>query len=110
MRPSIVSASLNEPYPGWVDNFNGNLDDYDCGNNFNYYYHDDHKHQNIKIINNPIKISGPSGIIAAAGKGIMRTLHCKFVFAIIIIITVIVMIMIIIIIIIVIIIIIIINQ
>jgi len=42
MRPSIVSASLNEPYPGWVDNFNG-----------------------------------PSGIIAAAGKGIMRTLHCK---------------------------------
>lgn len=23
MRPSIVSASLNEPYPGWVDNFNG---------------------------------------------------------------------------------------
>ena len=24
MRPSIVSASLNEPYPGWVDNFNGN--------------------------------------------------------------------------------------
>jgi len=42
MRPSIVSASLKEPYPGWVDNFNG-----------------------------------PSGIIAAAGKGIMRTLHCR---------------------------------
>lgn len=42
MRPSIVSASYKEPYPGWVDNFNG-----------------------------------PSGIIAAAGKGIMRTLFCK---------------------------------
>merc|ERR1711990_398204 len=42
MRPRIVSASLNEPYPGWVDNFNG-----------------------------------PSGIIAAAGKGIMRTLHSR---------------------------------
>ena len=23
MRPSIVSASLREPYPGWVDNLNG---------------------------------------------------------------------------------------
>ena len=23
MRPSIVSASVKEPYPGWVDNFNG---------------------------------------------------------------------------------------
>ena len=23
MRPSIVSASYKEPYPGWVDNFNG---------------------------------------------------------------------------------------
>ena len=23
MRPSIVSASWREPYPGWVDNFNG---------------------------------------------------------------------------------------
>jgi len=42
MRPSIVSASLREPTPGWVDNFNG-----------------------------------PSGIIAGAGKGIMRTLFCK---------------------------------
>jgi len=23
VRPSIVGASLNEPLPGWIDNFNG---------------------------------------------------------------------------------------
>ena len=42
MRPSIVSASLREPCPGWVDNFNG-----------------------------------PSGIMAGAGTGVLRTLYCK---------------------------------
>jgi len=42
MRPSIVSASLREPCPGWVDNFNG-----------------------------------PSGILAGAGTGVLRTLYCK---------------------------------
>lgn len=41
-RPSIVSAALREPVPGWVDNFNG-----------------------------------PSGVIAGAGKGVLRTLYCR---------------------------------
>ncbi|CAM4477791.1 fatty acyl-CoA reductase 2 isoform X3 [Lepidochelys kempii] len=38
IRPSIVGASWHEPFPGWIDNFNG-----------------------------------PSGIIIAAGKGILQT-------------------------------------
>jgi len=42
MRPSIVSASVKEPCPGWVDNYNG-----------------------------------PSGVLAAVGKGILRTLYSK---------------------------------
>jgi len=42
IRPSIVTASWKEPFPGWIDNFNG-----------------------------------ATGVIAAAGKGIMRTLFCK---------------------------------
>ncbi|XP_069484627.1 fatty acyl-CoA reductase 2 [Ambystoma mexicanum] len=39
IRPSIVGASWQEPFPGWIDNFNG-----------------------------------PSGILIAAGKGILRTM------------------------------------
>ena len=58
MRPSIVSASLNEPYPGWVDNFNGNHKYQDFNNNFNYYYqyHDDHKNQNNQSLNEPYRM------------------------------------------------------
>lgn len=42
MRPSIVSASWKEPFPGWVDNLNG-----------------------------------PTGILAAAGVGLMQTIYAK---------------------------------
>lgn len=42
MRPSIVSASWKEPFPGWVDNLNG-----------------------------------PTGILAAAGVGLMQTMYAK---------------------------------
>jgi len=42
MRPSIVTAAWKEPFPGWVDNFNG-----------------------------------ATGVLAAAGAGLMRTLYCK---------------------------------
>jgi len=42
IRPSIVTASWKEPFPGWVDNFNG-----------------------------------PTGVLAGAGAGLMRTLYCK---------------------------------
>ena len=41
MRPSIVTASWKEPFPGWVDNLNG-----------------------------------PTGILAAAGVGLMQTMYC----------------------------------
>jgi len=41
VRPSIVSASWQEPVPGWVDNLNG-----------------------------------PTGMIAGASKGVLRTLYC----------------------------------
>uniref|UniRef100_A0A8D0BLD0 Fatty acyl-CoA reductase n=1 Tax=Salvator merianae TaxID=96440 RepID=A0A8D0BLD0_SALMN len=41
IRPSIVGASWQEPFPGWVDNFNGT-----------------------------------SGLLIAAGKGIIRTIKC----------------------------------
>jgi len=41
VRPSIVTAALREPLPGWVDNING-----------------------------------PTGLIAGAGKGILRTIWC----------------------------------
>lgn len=40
IRPSIVGAALLEPYPGWVDNYNG-----------------------------------PSGMLIAIGRGILRTMH-----------------------------------
>jgi len=42
IRPSIVIAAWKEPFPGWVDNFNG-----------------------------------LTGLVAAFGKGAMRTLYCK---------------------------------
>ncbi|KAL5289055.1 hypothetical protein ACFFRR_009324 [Megaselia abdita] len=42
VRPSIVTASLNEPFTGWIDNYNG-----------------------------------PTGLIAAVGKGLFRTMMCK---------------------------------
>ncbi|XP_039953324.1 putative fatty acyl-CoA reductase CG5065 [Bactrocera neohumeralis] len=42
VRPSIVIASLNEPFAGWVDNFNG-----------------------------------PTGLVAAVGKGLFRTIMCE---------------------------------
>ncbi|KFU87070.1 Fatty acyl-CoA reductase 1 [Chaetura pelagica] len=42
IRPSIVGASWKEPFPGWIDNFNG-----------------------------------PSGLIIAAGKGILRTIRAS---------------------------------
>ncbi|XP_035232350.1 putative fatty acyl-CoA reductase CG5065 [Stegodyphus dumicola] len=42
VRPSIVTAAWKEPYPGWVDNFNG-----------------------------------PTGLIVATSKGILRSMHCK---------------------------------
>lgn len=32
VRPSIVTAALNEPYPGWIDNFYGITGK--CENNF----------------------------------------------------------------------------
>lgn len=41
VRPTIVTAALKEPIPGWVDNLNG-----------------------------------PTGLIAGAGKGLLRTLWC----------------------------------
>jgi len=41
VRPTIVTAALKEPLPGWVDNLNG-----------------------------------PTGLIAGAGKGVLRTLWC----------------------------------
>jgi len=41
VRPTIVTAALREPIPGWVDNLNG-----------------------------------PTGLIAGAGKGLLRTLWC----------------------------------
>jgi fatty acyl-CoA reductase len=43
VRPSIVGASWQEPFPGWVDNFNG-----------------------------------PSGMLAAIGKGILRMMSGNF--------------------------------
>uniref|UniRef100_A0A8C6Y390 Fatty acyl-CoA reductase n=1 Tax=Naja naja TaxID=35670 RepID=A0A8C6Y390_NAJNA len=42
VRPSIVGASWQEPFPGWIDNFNGT-----------------------------------SGLLAAGGKGILRTVKCN---------------------------------
>ena len=30
MRPSIVAASWREPFPGWVDNFNGQSASFSC--------------------------------------------------------------------------------
>ncbi|XP_042907021.1 putative fatty acyl-CoA reductase CG5065 [Parasteatoda tepidariorum] len=42
VRPSIVTAAWKEPFPGWVDNFNG-----------------------------------PTGLIVATSKGILRSMHCK---------------------------------
>lgn len=42
VRPSIVTAAWKEPYPGWVDNFNG-----------------------------------PTGLIVATSKGILRSMHCN---------------------------------
>ncbi|KFQ41424.1 Fatty acyl-CoA reductase 1, partial [Nestor notabilis] len=42
IRPSIVGASWKEPFPGWIDSFNG-----------------------------------PSGVIIAAGKGILRTMRAS---------------------------------
>ncbi|XP_057366398.1 putative fatty acyl-CoA reductase CG5065 [Daphnia carinata] len=41
VRPTIVTAAMKEPIPGWVDNLNG-----------------------------------PTGLIAGAGKGLLRTLWC----------------------------------
>ncbi|XP_065348976.1 putative fatty acyl-CoA reductase CG5065 [Cloeon dipterum] len=41
-RPSIVTAALNEPIPGYVDNLNG-----------------------------------PTGLLLGAGKGVLRSMHCK---------------------------------
>lgn len=41
VRPSIVSASVSDPFAGWIDNYNG-----------------------------------VSGLIAAVGKGVLRTMHC----------------------------------
>ena len=29
VRPSIVSAAINEPFPGWVDDFNGATGEFD---------------------------------------------------------------------------------
>lgn len=42
VRPSIVTAAWKEPFPGWVDNYNG-----------------------------------PTGLIVATSKGILRSMHCK---------------------------------
>ncbi|XP_076256706.1 putative fatty acyl-CoA reductase CG5065 isoform X1 [Rhynchophorus ferrugineus] len=41
-RPSIVISTLNQPFPGWVDNFNG-----------------------------------PVGLLAASGKGILRSIYSR---------------------------------
>ncbi|XP_076312926.1 putative fatty acyl-CoA reductase CG5065 isoform X1 [Tachypleus tridentatus] len=42
VRPSIVTAAWKEPFPGWVDNFNG-----------------------------------PTGLIVATGKGVLRSMLCR---------------------------------
>lgn len=62
VRPSIVTAALKEPVPGWVDNYNGAT-----GKTIDYW----HTHASCILKHWPLSFIGT---IAAVGKGFFRVM------------------------------------